>query len=896
MKKLLFFILFSSFYLFASAEHLKGGFFTYRYLGVGSSATKLRYEVKLIVYMNCNSETNPGQLSNPIPFTIFDAGTQQQVRKEYVSISQQYRLSKGTDEKCIDGDQRKCYYYIVVYTLPEIELDANTAGYVISYQRCCRIIDIKNIAGNSSSFGNTYSIKIPGSSVGPNAQQNSSASFQINDTAVICKNSYFQYPFLATDPDVGDSLSYSFCEAWTGGGQTGTGTGPGSSAPDPAVAPSSFSPLMYPTIPYASGYSGGSPLGPNVTINPRTGLISGVAPPIEGQYVITVCVNEYRSGVLIATNRKELHIEVGDCNAVSAVPAIFDINGIKLQPGVAGCKSLTYSFANDVPPNPLIKSYYWEISDGAVYTTANPTHRFQDTGVYTIKLVVNREDDCGDSVTTTLKVYPGFFPGFTNTGVCVNKVSQFTDTTRTIYGAVNSWKWDFGEPGSATDVSVLQNPAFTYPTAGTKSVMFIVTNSVGCLDTVKKDIDILTKPPLNVAFKDTLICNGDSVQLTAIGVGQFTWTPVTRITNANTANPVVFPQTTTNYVVQLDDQGCLATDTVKVRVVDFVTLRAMADTTICATDTLRLSAVTDGLRYTWSNAGTLNNPNLLQPIARPVANPTTYIITATIGKCSVQDDVVVTLVPYPIADAGNDTIICYNTAAQLNGSIVGASHTWSPVNTLSNANTLTPTATPKGTTTYILSAFDTRGCPKPGKDTVVVVVNPEVVAFAGRDTAIVVGQTLQFNGSGGVSYLWSPGTALSNVSIPNPKASYSGDFDSIRYRLVVADSIGCTDDATLLVKVFRTNPRVFVPSAFTPNGDGKNEFAAPVAVGLTRLDYFRIYNRWGQLVFQTTVNGKGWDGRIAGKEQGNGTYVWIVSGTDYTGKVVFEKGTVTLIR
>ncbi|HUC80249.1 MAG TPA: hypothetical protein VMR70_05000, partial [Flavisolibacter sp.] len=232
MKKTLFIFSFLLLGLVASADHLKGGFFTYRYLGPGSTPGTLRYNITLTVYMNCNSEFNPGQLSNPIPFTIFDAGTQTQIRRVLVSISNQYRLSKARDEQCITNDQRGCYYYIVVYDLADIELPANTGGYIISYQRCCRIIDIKNIAGNSNTYGNTYSIKIPGSAVGPTAPENSSAAFQVNDTVVICRNSSFQYSFLATDPN-GDSLSYSFCEAWAGGGQ-GSGTGPGSSAPDPA--------------------------------------------------------------------------------------------------------------------------------------------------------------------------------------------------------------------------------------------------------------------------------------------------------------------------------------------------------------------------------------------------------------------------------------------------------------------------------------------------------------------------------------------------------------------------------------------------------------------------------------------------------------------------------------
>jgi len=113
---------------------------------------------------------------------------------------------------------------------------------------------------------------------------------------------------------------------------------------------------------------------------------------------------------------------------------------------------------------------------------------------------------------------------------------------------------------------------------------------------------------------------------------------------------------------------------------------------------------------------------------------------------------------------------------------------------------------------------------------------------------------------------------------------------------VAMDEAGCMDSAFITVKVFNTTPQVFVPTAFTPNSDGRNDFARPIAVGITRIDYFRIYNRWGQLVFSTTTNGKGWDGTINGQLQGTNTYVWIVRAIDYTGKLYFSKGTVTLIR
>jgi len=173
---------------------------------------------------------------------------------------------------------------------------------------------------------------------------------------------------------------------------------------------------------------------------------------------------------------------------------------------------------------------------------------------------------------------------------------------------------------------------------------------------------------------------------------------------------------------------------------------------------------------------------------------------------------------------------------------------------------------------------------------------PDIHAFAGRDTAVVIGQKLLFNASGGVRYLWSPSTALNRNDIKDPVGLYDGSFDSIRYKMVVTNEAGCSDSAYITVKVFKTTPKVFVPTAFTPNGDGKNDYVRPITAGISRFEYFRIYNRWGQLVYSSTDTERGWDGRIGGKEQPTGTFVWLVKAVDFTGKTFFDKGTVTLIK
>jgi gliding motility-associated-like protein len=386
------------------------------------------------------------------------------------------------------------------------------------------------------------------------------------------------------------------------------------------------------------------------------------------------------------------------------------------------------------------------------------------------------------------------------------------------------------------------------------------------------------------------------VQLQASGTGTFSWGPPVNIINANTATPTVNPVTTTYYHVQLNQLGCINNDSVKVRVVNAVTLRAGADTTICLTDSIQLNVVSDGLQFLWDPSATLNNPTIKNPIATPTAASTLYHVVARIGSCTADDFMIVSTVPYPVANAGPDDTICYNKSVLLHGSQNGVSFSWSPTSSLLNANTLNPIAFPPRTTQYILSVLANAGCPKAGRDTVLVTVLPKIIPYAVNDTSVVVNQPLQLNAGGGTSYQWIPSAGLNNPFIKNPVGIYSAAIDSDRYTVLVFNAAGCVDSAHIRVKVFKTIPYVFVPTAFTPNGDGLNDVVRPIAVGIKQINYFSIYNRWGQLLFKTSVNGHGWDGKIAGVPQGTDVFVWMVSAVDYLDKQIFLKGTVTLIR
>ncbi|TDH28792.1 T9SS type B sorting domain-containing protein [Segetibacter sp. 3557_3] len=852
----------------AKADHITGGEMSYIFTGV--SGGLYQYSGTLKLFMRCNSGR---RFNDPTVISVFNKSTNSRVADLSVPLARRETISLPNADPCISNPPVVCYE--VGYFTFRLSLPASALGYVLSSQVNYRINGISNLSNGYSQVGALYTAEIPGTSPVVNGPENNSATFVGSDLVIVCANNQFSYSFAATDSD-GDQLRYSFCNAYQGNGNVG---GPGNAGPT--------LPPPYQSVPYGSAYSGSAPLGSNVQVNATNGLITGKAPP-SGIYVVTVCVQEIRNGQVIATQRKDLQINIAPCQVAAAL----------LEPEYLLCKSSnTLTFSN-ISTSPLITTTMWELVNSAGSTILNsasltPSYTFADTGLYTIKLAINRGQKCSDSAQSIVRVYPGMVTDFNVSGICINKPTVFTDISTTRYGTINSWSWDFGEPSVFNDISDRQNPAFTYLSMGQKNAALEVTTSKGCRDTLFKTISIVDKPPVQLQFKDTLICTPDQVQLIAGGAGNYTWTPGLNITGANTATPIVAPRVTTKYYVTLNDNGCINNDSVTVRVTDRVSLTAMNDTTICSSDSIRMQIISDGFRYSWTPAFQLSDPNSRNPVA--ITNSTTtYEVTASIGSCQAREQVVVTTVPYPIANAGADQTICFNQNTQLNGSTNGTALRWSPPGTLSNPQISNPVARPGQTTAYVLNAFDNKGCPKPGTDTVFIKVLADLNASAGNDTTAIVGQPLQLRASGGSLYYWTPATGLNNPNVPDPIARYDQTMNTIRYKVLVYEE-GCVDSAYVSVNVYKTGPTVFVPDAFTPNADGTNDLLKPVAAGMSQME-FNVFNRWGQRVFSSAGNSRGWDGTVGGSPQGPGTFVWMVKGVDYTGKPYHSKGTVILIR
>jgi gliding motility-associated-like protein len=203
------------------------------------------------------------------------------------------------------------------------------------------------------------------------------------------------------------------------------------------------------------------------------------------------------------------------------------------------------------------------------------------------------------------------------------------------------------------------------------------------------------------------------------------------------------------------------------------------------------------------------------------------------------------------------------------------------------------------TGTYYVNALAPNGC----SVTRPVAVNVLIFAYIGgvRYTTInaVMNSPTQLNArSLGVSYSWSPPNGLSSSTIQNPFYNYDRQTE---YRISITRDNGCITIDTLLVKVIAAVPPVvksdlFVPRAWSPNNDGHNDKLFPLTVDIKELKYFRVFNRWGQLVFETNSIGKGWDGIFNGKPQMIDSYSWTAEAIGEDGKTIRKSGSSLLIR
>lgn len=560
------------------------------------------------------------------------------------------------------------------------------------------------------------------------------------------------------------------------------------------------------------------------------------------------------------------------------------------------CPPLIVNFTN---ASTAATSYQWAFGDNNGSVVPSPTNSYTTSGQFTVQLVATDVQGCKDTAYGQVKVlgYAGAL-SYSPLAGCAPLAVNFTANLTNVPTII----WDFSD-GYTAPVSGSNTTTHHYETPGAYVPKLIISDGQGCLnsslglDTIKVDgvIASFTTGPVCIstptAFQDnsTLFFSPASSWQWTFANGQTSNGPQPTYTYNSTGT---FPVT----LVVTNANGCKDTVTQNVTVNPLPVVTASADTVICLGDQAQLSAG-GGVSYSWSPAASLNNAGSATPIANPQAT-TTYTVVGTDAKgCKNADQVIVGLQTKTTSDVGPDTAVCWGSSVQLFAS--GAhQYQWSPAATVDDPAAASPFVNPTETTTYTVVAKE--GSCQPDTNKVRVAVHPKPNVNAGADQTVVAGGSVMLNATGTNTnyYAWSPTETLSCETCSNPTAT---PLSTTAYVVIASNVYKCTDSDTVVVRIICDQSQVFVPNTFTPNGDGQNDRFYPHGNGIDRVKSFRVYNRWGQLVFEKAnfqVNDRsaGWDGMFNGQQAGADVYVYVMEAVCENGEPINWKGDVALIR
>ena len=397
-----------------------------------------------------------------------------------------------------------------------------------------------------------------------------------------------------------------------------------------------------------------------------------------------------------------------------------------------------------------------------------------------------------DSVQVTIDALPTITTS-NDTALCIG------DTIGILAGGGISYDWLTTDSISDTTVA---NPNI-WPTNSTTYQVYVVGNN-NCGDTAEINITVNNLPNIDAGI-DIDLCFGDTTQITASGGVTYNWITTTNISNTTSINPDVWPTDTLMYFVSgTDGNQCVNTDSITINVLSLPIADAGPDLWICPGGTIQLNA-TGGVDYVWTPDSTINNGLIQTPDATPFDNETYVVSVTDINNCTNTDTLFLEVHPNVPTDAGGDTLtICEGTSITLGGSPtspIGTLYQWSPSVTLNSSSAANPDALPIVPTLFTVNTTNDT-CT--GVDSVYVRFFPTLVANAGNNVQICIGDSTTLSVSGGDFYQWSSitnsngDTILINDTIANATAFPS---DTTLFYVYISDTNGCDMTDSTLVTV-----------------------------------------------------------------------------------------------
>jgi gliding motility-associated-like protein len=504
------------------ATHIIGGEITYSCLGNN------QYEVSLTVFRDCYNGVPP--FDDTVSIGVFN------YKNELIYDIRIPYMKDDTIKQTLIGDCKVIPPNVCVHTSvyrDTVELKPILGGYTLVYQRCCRNKTIANIV-KPDETGASFIIQISEKAL---LECNSSAKFKYWPPIYICANEPIIFDHSAFDPD-GDSIVYKLCVP-TNGLQD---------IPQPQPpSPPPYDKVVWNDPPYnLNNLMGGVPL----MINSKTGLLTGV-PSTIGQFVVGICIEEYRDGKQISTTTRDFQYNVGLCGVTASSFFVPDVN----------CDGLVVNFSN-LSQN--ANKFYWDFGDPTTNTDMssifNPSYTYPDTGTYTISLIAQASETCRDTISKTIKVYKNsLIPDYKiKLLTCTDSmVVAITDASIDTLSKIVSWKYYLRIGGVLKDSSTLKNPVFVGDTLGIWEITLIIENEFGCVKSKKRSIVF----PKLIKFQfptDTLTkCFNQDLQILVPNDSTYTytWLPGQYLSDSTISSPICSTPVNKQYTLKIKDKG-----------------------------------------------------------------------------------------------------------------------------------------------------------------------------------------------------------------------------------------------------------------------------------------------------------------------------------------------------
>ncbi len=583
---------------------------------------------------------------------------------------------------------------------------------------------------------------------------------------------------------------------------------------------------------------------------------------------------------------------------------VFGPKGSFTYTNLMGCAPLQTSFkaqtAKDI-------SFVWDFNDGTTVPTKDSVvkHVYTDQGKFVPKMILIDASGCKVPVVgkDTIQVF-GVVASFKRKAdlICDSGTVQFNNTSINNDRIVN-YLWNFGDGKTSAEA----DPLHEYTKPGVYKTSLSVVTQRGCRDSVLNPdpIKVNSKPRFSIAG-NAGACVPALIDFRGVlsnpDTSKVSWKWDFANGNASTQqNPASQNYTASGLftvkAVATSSNGC--TNTV-FKTIDIYPLPELktSDDVLCFGSTATLK-VSGARTYSWSPSTFLSCTNCAMPVIKADSS-IKYFVKGTSDKGCVSKDSLSVTVKFPFKlSVSKEDSLCLGRSLELHASGTER-YTWSPATGLNNPSSASPVASPVKSTTYRVIGTDTKGC---FKDTAYVPVSvfpfPEV--NAGADKTINVGQQVEIKpaiSEDVVDFVWTPKTAIvssnSTSIVVNPK-------ESIEYTIDVKNAGGCKASDKVSVFVLCNNANVFVPNTFSPNGDGVNDIFFPRGSGVFKIKSFKIFNRWGELVFEkANFNANnpsaGWDGTYKGSKLSPDVFVYMLDVVcDNNTSLVF-KGNIALLR